>query len=75
MAAAATEVTPTSPVGKFLTKPKKILIGGKWVDAASGKTFATLNPASEEVLAQVAEGDSADIDKAVKSARMAFDDG
>src|SRR5689334_20251848 len=75
MSAAATEVTPTSQVGQFLTQPKKLLIGGKWVDAASGKTFATVNPATEETLAQVAEGDSADIDKAVKSARMAFEDG
>ena len=75
MAAAATEVTPTSQVGQFLSKPRKLLIGGKWVDAASGKTFATLNPATEDVLAQVAEGDSADIDKAVKCARLAFEDG
>jgi phenylacetaldehyde dehydrogenase len=75
MAAAATELTPTSRVGQFLTKPKKLLIGGKWVDAGSGKTFSTLNPATEEVLAQLAEGDSADIDKAVKSARLAFEDG
>jgi phenylacetaldehyde dehydrogenase len=75
MAAAAVEVTPTSPVGQYLTKPKKLLIGGKWGEAASGKTFATLNPATEEVLAQVAEGDAADIDKAVKSARLAFEDG
>jgi phenylacetaldehyde dehydrogenase len=75
MAAAAAEITPTSQVGQFLNKPKKLLIGGKWVEAASGKTFATVNPATEETLAQVAEGDSADIDKAVKSARMAFEDG
>jgi phenylacetaldehyde dehydrogenase len=75
MAAAATEVTPTSQVGQFLNRSKKLLIGGKWVDATSGKTFATLNPATEEGLAQVAEGDSADIDKAVKSARLAFEDG
>jgi len=75
MAAAAPEVTPTSQVGQFMIKPKKLLIGGKWTDAASGKTFATLNPATEEVLAQVAEGDSADIDKAVKSSRLAFEDG
>src|SRR5215472_6342085 len=75
MAAALTEVAPTSQVGQFLNKPKKLLIGGKWTDAASGKTFATLNPATEEGLAQVAEGNSADIDKAVKSARLAFEDG
>jgi phenylacetaldehyde dehydrogenase len=75
MAAAATEVTPTSQVGQFLSKPKKLLIGGRWAEAASGKTFATLNPATEEALAQIAEGDSADIDKAVKSSRLAFEDG
>lgn len=48
-------------------------IDGKWVPAASGKTFATMNPATEEEIAQVAEGDSADIDRAVKAARKAFE--
>jgi len=51
------------------------LIGGKWVDAASGKTFETVNPATEEVIAEVAEGDAADVDLAVKAARKAFDSG
>src|SRR6185437_1585992 len=45
-------------------KPKRMFIGGKWREAASGKTFATHNPATGEVLAQVAEGDSEDIDRA-----------
>jgi aldehyde dehydrogenase (NAD+) len=53
----------------------KMLIGGRWVDSASGKTFATINPATEEVIAEVAEGDAADIDRAVKAAREAFDSG
>ena len=52
-----------------------MLIGGKWVDAQSGKTFETFNPATGEVLARVAEGDRADIDLAVKAARKAFEDG
>src|SRR5438046_9426324 len=60
---------------KFLKNNKKIFIGGKWGDAASGKTFATLNPATGEVLAQVAEGDRADIDAAVRAARKAFEEG
>jgi aldehyde dehydrogenase (NAD+) len=51
------------------------LIGGQWQDAASGKTFATMNPATEEEICQVAEGDAADIDRAVKSARKAFEKG
>jgi aldehyde dehydrogenase (NAD+) len=55
--------------------PKKLLIGGKWVPAKSGKTFETLNPANEEVLALVAEGDKADVDEAVKHARKAFEQG
>src|SRR5215467_3612233 len=55
--------------------PKKLLIAGKWVPSKSGKTFETLNPANEEVLALVAEGDKADVDEAVKAARKAFEDG
>ena len=55
--------------------PKKLLIGGKWVPAKSGKTFETLNPATEEVLALIAEGDKADVDEAVKAARKAFEEG
>lgn len=53
----------------------KLLINGKWQDAVSGKTFATVNPATEEVIAQVAEGDAADIDLAAKAARKAFESG
>jgi aldehyde dehydrogenase (NAD+) len=52
-----------------------MLIGGQWVDAASGKTFETLNPATGEAICRVAEGDKADIDKAVKAARQAFETG
>ena len=62
-------------VSEFIDKPRKMLIDGKWVNAASGKTFPTYNPATGEVLAQVAEGDRADIDAAVKAARKAFDSG
>jgi betaine-aldehyde dehydrogenase len=55
--------------------PRKyqLLIDGQWVDAESGKTFTTPNPATGETLAEVAEGDKADIDKAVKAARKAFE--
>ncbi len=61
------------PVLDFLRKPKLLLIGGKWVPAKSGKTFETINPANEEVLAHAAEGDKADVDEAVKAARKALD--
>lgn len=53
-------------------KHTQCFIGGQWVDSASGKTFDTLNPATEEVIASVAEGDRADIDAAAKAARKAF---
>jgi aldehyde dehydrogenase (NAD+) len=53
-------------------KPKRMLIDGRWVEAASGKTFESRNPATGEVLAQVAEGDREDIDRAVEAARRAF---
>src|SRR4051795_7130089 len=53
----------------------KMLIDGQWRDSASGKTFDTINPATEEVIARVAEGDAADIDLAVQAARKAFDSG
>ena len=54
-------------------KTKRLLIDGKWVEAASGKTFASINPATGEVLATVAEGNAEDIDRAVAAARRAFD--
>ena len=50
-------------------------IGGNWVPAKSGKTFATVCPATEEKIADVAEGDAADIDAAAKAARKAFESG
>src|SRR5271155_3361619 len=59
----------------FLKRPKQLLIGGKWVPSKSGKTFETINPANEEILALVAEGDKADIDEAVKVARKAYEEG
>ena len=52
-----------------------MLIDGSWVEAASGKTFDVFNPATGEVIAQVAEGDSEDINEAVKAARRAFETG
>ena len=52
---------------------KQMLIDGRWVDAVSGKTFESRNPASGELLADVAEGDAEDINRAVAAARRAFD--
>src|SRR6516225_1048258 len=56
-------------------KDQPLFINGKWQDSVSGKTFPTLNPATGEIICQVAEGDKADIDLAVKAARKAFEEG
>jgi acyl-CoA reductase-like NAD-dependent aldehyde dehydrogenase len=56
-------------------RPGKLIINGEAVDAQSGRTFETRNPATEEVITQVAEGGSEDIDHAVRAARAAFDSG
>ena len=53
----------------------KAFIDGKFVDAVSGKTFDSINPANGQVLAQVAECDAADVDLAVAAGRRAFEDG
>ncbi|MGO9565123.1 MAG: aldehyde dehydrogenase family protein [Candidatus Korobacteraceae bacterium] len=75
MSATASASQLHSHVQEFLDKPRKMFIDGKWVEAASGKTFPTYNPATGEVMAQVAEGDREDINRAVKAARKAFDGG
>lgn len=62
-------------VHSFLSSPKQLLIDGEWVDAKDGKTFATTNPATEEVLVQVAQASAVDIDRAVVAARNAFEAG
>ena len=51
---------------------KQIFINNEWFDSVSGKTFPTINPATGEKICDVAEGDKADVDKAVKAAREAF---
>ncbi len=65
----------SSPQPSSAESPRKyqLFIDGKWVDAESGKTFTTPNPATGETLAEVAEADKADIDKAVAAARKAYE--
>jgi aldehyde dehydrogenase (NAD+) len=54
-------------------KDQPQFIGGKWLDSVSGKTFPAINPATGGTICQVAEGDKADVDLAVKAARMALE--
>src|SRR5688572_21450516 len=66
----ATATAPAPTAKSVKVGQTKMLIDGKWVSSTSGKTFETINPATGEVIAQVAEGD-----KAVKAARKAFEGG
>jgi phenylacetaldehyde dehydrogenase len=62
-------------IKSYLSTPRPLLIGGKWVAAASGKTFPVYDPATGNILAEVAEADATDVDVAVTAARNAFDQG
>lgn len=59
----------------FLAREHKLLIGGRWTAALSGKTFDTFDPGTGRAIARIAEGDAADVDLAVAAARRAFEDG
>src|ERR1700745_2554754 len=72
MATATHAVQLDDKVTTFVGKKQKMLINGKGAAPASGKTFPTYNPATGEVLSNVAEGNREDIDRAVKAARAAF---
>jgi aldehyde dehydrogenase (NAD+) len=56
-----------------MATPQHLLIDGRRVPSASGRTFKSLNPATEQVIATIAEGNEADVDRAVASARRAFE--
>jgi phenylacetaldehyde dehydrogenase len=67
--------TVDQTVEQFTATPRQLFINGQWTDAASGKTFETPNPATGATLANVAEGDTEDVNRAVAAARQAFDEG
>src|SRR5919199_1034138 len=66
-------MSTAQPAATDTPRKYQLFIDGQWVDAESGKTFETPNPATGETLAEVAEADKADIDKAVSAARRAFE--
>src|SRR5256884_1882274 len=70
MATATTAIEPNVKINAT-----KLLINGQWVSSTSGKTFPTINPATGEVITNVAEADAPDVDKAVAAARAAFEKG
>ena len=73
MATAVSSASMHKGVEEFIGKPRHMFINNQFVPSASGKTFPTYNPATGEVMAQVAEGDREDIGRAVKAARKAFE--
>src|SRR5688572_19373975 len=71
----APEFSDLSPaVSDFISRTQKLYIDGKWVEAASGKTFESIDPATEKVICRVAEADAEDVDRAAKAATRAFYD-
>lgn len=62
-----------SPASEFMSRPQHLLIDGRRVPASSGRTFKSLNPATGQVIATVAEGNEADVEHAVAAARRAFE--
>jgi betaine-aldehyde dehydrogenase len=64
-----------SSPAKPAVKTYQNYVNGQWVSAAGGATFPVYDPSTEEVIAHVAEATAADVDKAVKAARAAFDSG
>jgi aldehyde dehydrogenase (NAD+) len=73
MMSVAYDFTPETAAAEFLRKPHQLLIDGHRVPSSSGRTFNSLNPATEEVIATIAEGNEADVDRAVAAARRAFE--
>ncbi|MDN5873026.1 MAG: aldehyde dehydrogenase family protein [Sinobacteraceae bacterium] len=74
-AVAANEISLDDNVKQFIGKPRQMLIGGQWVNSESGETLDVFNPATDEVIAKVQSANAADVDKAVKAARKAFETG
>jgi len=70
------EFADLSPAVKsFIATSRKLYVDGQWVPAASGKTFSTIDPATEQVICEVAAGDREDVDRAAKAAHKAFSEG
>jgi len=68
-------IATAQPTGTAKVGATKLLINNRWVDSVRGKTFPTVNPSTGEEISQIAEGDAADVDLAVKAARHAFERG
>ena len=68
-------VIATAPEQKVKIGSTQLLINNEWVESASGKRFETIDPATGEVICDVAEADAPDVERAVAAARAAFEGG
>src|SRR5215472_16437952 len=73
MMSIAYDYTQQTPAAGFLARLQQFLIDGRRVPSASGRTFKSLNPATEQVIATIAEGNEVDVDAAIAAARRAFE--
>jgi phenylacetaldehyde dehydrogenase len=63
----------TGTVRRFLDQPRRMLIGGQWVESHNGKSLESLDPATGQPLTTIPRGDATDVDRAVRAARAAFE--
>jgi phenylacetaldehyde dehydrogenase len=73
--AIANQLAPSSQVATFLAKGPRLFIGGEWVDSQSGKTVSVIDPATGHEISVTADAGEADVDRAVKAARYALEEG
>ncbi|QDT32131.1 aldehyde dehydrogenase family protein [Thalassoglobus polymorphus] len=71
----STAASPEFIVATPKVRKSQLLIGGEWCDSVSGETFGTYHPATEEKITDVAKANAEDVDRAVKAARKAFEEG
>ena len=65
----------SEPARQFASRRRELLIDGEWVDAADGRTFETIDPATGRPITEVAHAGAEDVDRAVRAARAALDQG
>src|SRR6201996_6719212 len=73
MMSTAYDLDRPSAAAAWLAKPLQLLIDGRHVASVSGRTFKSLNPATEQVIASISDGNAEDVDLAVAAARRAFE--
>lgn len=71
----APQPDPSPSIAKFLRRAPQLLIGGSWVDPKSAARIPVFDPATGKQIAEVADADASDVDRAVKAAREAFEKG